>query len=64
MRYGGLVVAASSGKLCLHAGSGKKKRRKGEVGWAKENGPRGHEMKPGRAKKKTMACTGKINGSG
>jgi hypothetical protein len=52
MRYGGLAVAASSSKLCLRAGSGKKKRRKGEVGWAKENGPHEQEMKLGRAKKK------------
>jgi hypothetical protein len=39
MRYDGLAVAASSNKLCLRAGSGKKKRWKGEVGWVKENVP-------------------------
>jgi hypothetical protein len=66
MRYGGLAVAASSSKLCLRAGSGKKKRRKGEVGWAKENGPHEQEMKLGRAKKKkkTMACAGKNQRAG
>jgi hypothetical protein len=66
MRYGGLTVAASSSKLCLCAGSEKKKKRKGEVGWAKENGPREQEMKLGRVKKKKnqWSARGKINGLG
>jgi hypothetical protein len=66
MRYGGLAVAASSHKLCLCAGLEKKKKRKGEVGWAKENGPHEQEMKLGRAKKKKnqWSARGKINGLG
>jgi hypothetical protein len=58
MRYGGLAVAASSSKLCLRAGSGKKKRRKrrGWLGQGKWATRTGNETGPG---KKTNGMCGK-----